>query len=343
MVQDINELIKKFFDGQCSPEEKIILNEWYHSFDDEPDPEEITDENRRVLYEQLMLERINRNIGKIEGREDFEEMPLRKTSAIRYISYIIPATAAAILLFIGIGLVKKPAIKVNQAPVAVNQKLILENHTSKIQRYVLSDGSIAWLSPASKITALKYFEKDKRELALDGMAFFEVTKNKARPFIIQTSTLTTKVWGTSFTVNAYKNNPVAKVSVLTGKVSVTMLASAKKTVKYHRLNEVILLPHQSVIYSDKSAGLKLSTAVPDLNIWKKINMSFDNAKMDDVIKVLDQKFNVNITVSDDKINGYLFIADLSEQNLPSILEILKTSLDLNYEIQNNEIILRSNQ
>ncbi len=338
MLPDIDELIKKFFNGECSAEEKIILNEWYHSFDNKPDPEVIRDENKRALYEKLMLDRINSNIRQVE-KENEIVLPIRKNTVIRYLVYGFAGVAAMLLVYVGINLLRSPVVNVKSPSIIANQTITLENNTSKIQKYILSDGSAVWLSPASRVVALKNFEKDKRQLSLDGMAFFEVTKNKARPFIIKTSTLTTKVWGTSFTVNAYKNRRLAEVSVLTGKVSVT-IAAHNKTVSSK--NEVMLLPHQSASYTEQSAGLTTSTAVPDLRIWKKVNMYFDNAKMGDVIKALNQKFDVHIVAGDGKISEYSFIADLSEQNLPSILEILKTSLDVNYEINDDEITLRSN-
>lgn len=343
MDSNIRVLIQKFFDGQCSFEEKLMLDEWYHSYDQEQDPDEILDENKRMAFEQLMLERINANINRLENGI-VEPLTTKRRSPVRLLIYTVSGIAAMLLVAFGLYFIKNQNSVQNNQTLAA-EKLVFTNNSKSIRKVALADGSTVWLNPGSKLEAVKNFQKDKRVVFLNGFAFFEVTKNPQRPFIIKTSTITTKVWGTSFTVNAYEHAAVARVSVLTGKVSVSKPGNDEVESNRGPVDaEVMLLPNQDATYSAANHTLLKEESIRnnDLKIWKKVNMSFYNTKMSEVIKKLNQQFAVHIIAGDSKINDYLFIADLSEQDLPSTLEILKTSLDLNYEIDNDTITLRSN-
>lgn len=76
-------------------------------------------------------------------------------------------------------------------------------------------------------------------------------------------------------------------------------------------------------------------------MWRKSSVSFDNVMIKDVLMRLGTLFDMRISASSEKVNRYLLKADFSGMNLPDILEILETSLDISYEINGDHITLKA--
>jgi ferric-dicitrate binding protein FerR (iron transport regulator) len=121
------------------------------------------------------------------------------------------------------------------------------NNSEFTNRVVLEDGTVILLKPNSSIEYPAKFSDIDRKVTLKGEAFFDVTKDKTRPFIISTSELTVKVLGTSFNVMAYEGAKEISVAVKTGKVSV--VKSKGEVTNQPHLREVILTPNQEVVYN----------------------------------------------------------------------------------------------
>lgn len=97
---------------------------------------------------------------------------------------------------------------------------VITNQTTDVRPLSLSDGSMVWLEPGSQLRYPATFEAEKREVVLDGEAFFEVSKNTRQPFFVKTRNLITRVVGTSFLVRTLEENKGTIVQVRTGKVLV---------------------------------------------------------------------------------------------------------------------------
>ena len=78
---------------------------------------------------------------------------------------------------------------------------------------------------------------------------------------------------------------------------------------------------------------------PELQIWKRVNLSFENKPLREIIPVLNASYHVHIRVTNEKLNHYILNADMEGFNLPDVLEALKKSLNVNYEVGENEIEL----
>ena len=212
----------------------------------------------------------------------------------------------------------------------------MTNLTKSIHKVILSDSSLVWLSPESRLEYPERFTGKTRKVKMSGEAFFEVAKDHAHPFIILAGGLITKVWGTSFRIRAYDNLPT-EVSVLTGKVSVRVPANKRPG--------VMLYPNQKVTYVHKDSLLKQTDGTAgnsSLHIWRKADLSFNNVPVRRVVAALNQQFDVHIVLNSEAAGNYLLNADFTNQNLPDILTMLEKSLNLNYELQRGEIILYNN-
>ena len=169
---------------------------------------------------------------------------------------------------------------------------------------------------------------------MKGEAFFEVSPDKSRPFLIYSDQVITRVIGTSFRIRAYENIPV-EVSVVTGKVSVSLQEQLD--------SEITLLPNEKATYSKTVNSLKKEEErkTSAIRMWQKATLSFDNEPIRKVIQSLNKRFGVHISSDDEDLLNYVLRADFTDQSLPSILEMLEKSLDLHYEINDDEIILKN--
>lgn len=323
MEKDIlQKLIEKYLKGNCTPEEVAAIHEWYNSFEEEQDPTDFISFQQQQELKQRLLANIKINIRSREAND--------RKSVSRTMIYMLSGVAAMVILTIGVFFFNQKA-----SDHLASGDVHVVNMTKTIQRLVLSDGTIVWLNPKSQVIYPQNFTASQRKVQMQGEAFFEVTPDLKRPFIIYSENVITRVWGTSFRIRAYKNIPV-EVSVLTGKVSVQLQQKEDSA--------IILLPNQKVTYlEDRDVFLKeTEKKTSDMSIWKKETMSFDNDTIGEVIKALNIQFGVNIKTDDEKLLEYVLNADFTDQSLPSILEMLQKSLDVKYEINDEEIILYTN-
>ena len=170
---------------------------------------------------------------------------------------------------------------------------------------------------------------------MHGEAFFEVKPDVKRPFIIYSDNMVTRVWGTSFLVRSVEGAPEG-VSVVTGKVSVRLQ-------KQDDNSEIMLMPDEKVTLLKATNVLKKESELKKsaIRIWQKTTLSFDNIPLRDVLKTLNKKFGVSISSTNESLLNYSLTADFTDQSLPAILEMLEKSLNLKYEINENQIILNN--
>lgn len=337
MKKDISpELIRKYIGGGCTPDETERVHRWYASFEKEADPLIDLELKEQLELKMRMLGQIRANI----NSQHFNSGKRRKLLLYKWTA----ASAAVLIVVLGL-IFYSPGFKNMSAAdkvYAANQ-VHINNAGSVLQKHTLSDGTVVWLSPLASISYSKGFEADRRKVSISGDVFFDVTKDKKRPFIIYGGGLITKVWGTSFSISYNKITHATEVAVLTGKVSVRSDDSGEDGEPEAREEHgVMLLPNEKAVYAknehklskDKIAGGSVA------GIWKKENVLFDNITVNEIVKVLNVKFNVNITVADQALNSYVLKADFTGQSLPEILLIMEKSLNITYTIDGTDIVLQ---
>ncbi len=325
------QLIEKYLNNTCTPLERKAVDDWYRSFDEQPNPiDRMTGEEADALREFIY----NRFKSGLASSDDGE----RSGGAVRRlyrVMYGVAGLAAAALILTKLG-VFVPTKTKQPFMAQAEEQIAFRNATNSIHKRVLPDHSTVWLSPHSTITYPKKFAGRYRDVKLTGEAFFEVTKDAKHPFIIYSGELTTKVWGTSFRVRAYQNLP-AEVAVVTGKVSV-------QNEKAH--TEVMLLPNQkaTLLHHEQLVKNTGSAVAAEMRIWTKVSLSFDDAKLSDVFTALNKNFDISINCDDARIKNYAFTGDFTNQSLPAILDMIRQSTNTNYTvISNRSFEFRTNQ
>jgi transmembrane sensor len=338
------ELLERYIKGDCTQEEVVLVKKWYQSFEYNNDYVSGISLAEEKELEEKIYNHILNNIGAPTDEEEPVERPGR------YIFrrwYAIAGVAAAILISVTSYLLvtyREQKIKeIQLANVSTREIEAVTNNSDQIYKVVLPDKSAVWLKPNSEITFPRTFDSKSRIVSISGECFFEVTKNPKRPFIINSRSIITKVWGTSFLVRDNYRSNTAEVSVLTGKVSVsikTAYNSVQPALRFEK-GEIMLYPHQKAIYLIDQNVLKpvVDNDEGSLQLWRRVNLSFDNKPLHEIIPILNAKYHVHITVKDKKLNHYILNADLTGFNLPDVLQALKKSLNISYEINDSDIEL----
>ncbi len=211
----------------------------------------------------------------------------------------------------------------------------------------MEDGTFITVQPGSVIHYPEHFLPGKREILLEGEAFFEVSKNAARPFFVYNKNVVTRVLGTSFTVKMNRQSKQVEVSVRSGRVEVYEYKSSEK--KNHNKNDgVILLPNQKVIY-DQDTEVFIPTLVdnPLPVIVDSVNEKaqaesfvFEETSIKKVLESFEKAFEVDIVVENENLYNCLFTGDVSRQDLYTRLNIICQAIQASYEIKETKILIK---
>lgn len=197
-------LLEKFHAGQCTPEELALLDEWYANLGD-------------PAAAQLPVEAADAQ------REAFLERFRTATAPQKVVRMMPPAAkrllAASILLLVGLALAWLYLRRTPQVtPVAT--ALVVENGSGSIKKVTLPDSSEVWLNANASLRWNEDPANKERHLELTGEAFFDVEGSSDHPFILHTRDFTVRVLGTTFSVEAYPQENMSRVSLVSGKVKV---------------------------------------------------------------------------------------------------------------------------
>lgn len=165
---------------------------------------------------------------------------------------------------------------------AINKLIIPAGGTFRVN---LEDGSKIWLNANSQLYFPAEFSGTERKVGLTGEAYFEVAKNKAKPFLVQTPRQQIQVLGTHFNVNAYTDEQKQKTTLLEGLVQITTLEAQSKT--------VIIKPGQQAEQNNELIQIK-SVDADAAASWKEGLFVFDHTELQELMRQLSRWYNVEI-------------------------------------------------
>jgi transmembrane sensor len=335
MNQPVNKLlIQKYLRGECTADELQVMDNFLKREDAQRlIHEALMDEWDAFQEQDLSDEEISGWKTRFEERCLSEPLPAIKKLPLRKRFFSIPYAAvwAGLLLCFGTWY---GITTYNRQPAPIQTIAMLESKNPMGQRskIVLPDSSTVYLAGGSKLIYPQRFSAGKREVALQGEAFFEITKNPKKPFIIRTGNVQTRVLGTSFLINAFKGQPM-KVEVATGKVRVDqVLPAAAKSL-------AVLKPGQSLKWDDQNIILG-TVAVDDLKEWKNGRLVFNGATFKEITTVLERCYNVRVTFKNAvKAARHITITLTTSVPINQIMEVLAGTGGFEYQLRGNQIII----
>jgi len=254
--------------------------------------------------------------------------PSASMSRRRIITYAtVTGIAAVMLIAIGIfsQLQKQPSIKQFTTDMVISDAFLLPDNTSVI------------LNRNSTVKFPEYFTGNVREISIFGEAFFEVSHNPEKPFIIHASGLDIKVVGTSFNVESPEGSGYVKVTVNTGKV----LVYPTGTLPEKSETDGFFLTAGEIATYSLETGQILKGVNDNLNVlsWKTGVLTFREARMADVLEALETKYQTRFIVDKKDLLNQRLTARFENESLDNVLETLSLIFNLKVEKKDGEIII----
>ncbi|MFL5743531.1 MAG: FecR family protein [Niastella sp.] len=218
------------------------------------------------------------------------------------------------------------------------------NNSDGEQHIVLSDGSEVVLEKNSRLTYAANFSSGKREVYLEGNAFFNITRNPQRPFIVYTQTIVTKVLGTSFYVKAMSSAETASVVVKTGKVSVFKRENFTSTdAGSASLKGMVVTPNQQVVYDIPHEQMNKSLVEkPVIASQTTYSFDFDDTPAADVFSRLQTAYGVPIMIDEEVLKTCTISASLGNEPFYEKLRIICKIINATYEVIDGTVIINTN-
>ncbi|MDB5117933.1 MAG: hypothetical protein JWQ79_3425 [Mucilaginibacter sp.] len=322
-TNELKRLAQKYFAGTASAEEKQQLHEWYDTTN-----EGWVENVNTTEPEEQVKQRILHDLQKRIAMEKEAAQPkVIKHNFILKRSLWLAASVAAILV-IGFFILNQPVTK---QPL---DKQIVKAPINKVIQIILPDGSKVWLNAGSIFKYPKNFNAKVREVELvEGRAFFDVKHMDDHPFVVKTNNLNVTVLGTSFDVRSYQREGTTKVSVVTGKVGITIPNEPAKPA-------IMLLAKEEIILSKATKHVvKEITREAVVNLWCKNVLVFDQEDLNNVFRAIEKKYNTKITVEDKNLLNERISITLGNQRLDTIMEILSFTKHFNYKMANDSTVV----
>ncbi|MBK9292243.1 MAG: FecR domain-containing protein [Bacteroidetes bacterium] len=196
----------------------------------------------------------------------------------------------------------------------------------------LSDGTEVWLNAASSLVYPVVFGKGPREVVLSGEAFFEVTSDASRPFVIQTGGSTIQVLGTSFNVSAYEDDDVLETTLVSGALQVSLPNGKSSTLapgQQHRFNQKTL--EQQINQVDT----RFYTS------WREGVIYFNRVSLKELGIKLERWYDVQIRFENEKTAGLIFSGAVeNSRRLDFLLALIAEASGIRYEIDGKQVIIK---
>ncbi|MDR0749947.1 MAG: FecR family protein [Tannerellaceae bacterium] len=206
--------------------------------------------------------------------------------------------------------------------------------TEKGQRtqLLLPDGTHVWLNSGSRLCYDTDFNKNSRNVELEGEAFFDVSQNKNSTFKVKTSNVNVLVHGTAFNVSAYRNEETINVFLVRGKISVENNADNQLLAE--------LLPDQRISVSKMDMKWRVESCDAEMeSLWTQNMLKFENVPATEVFRKLAYWYRMNINIENlNKDIRYGFT--LKSESLKEILDEINKITPINYKINGKEATIK---
>ena len=325
-------LMARYFSGEISEDELRLLSEWLKAGDENRETFRQYQQTWNLIEKQRISQSVNLDLEWKAMQEKISDAGTDHNSGGRVIS-MMPgkfalafqkvwkvAAVAVILLVSGFILFQYFSGPTN---------IVVTAQAGNLEQ-ILPDGSVISLQKGSQITYPSKFTAATRKVELSGKAYFKVSHDKSKPFIVSSGDARIEVLGTQFNVNTGKTPGSLEVVLTSGKVSVYYAPSPKEN--------VVLMPGEKAVLNLAQKQIqKTSNADVNYMAWKTRVLVFEDKTLAEVITTLEDVYQVPVTLTDERLAGCRVTASFKEQSLESVLQVLKETLGLNISQTGNSI------
>lgn len=202
---------------------------------------------------------------------------------------------------------------------------------------LLSDGTRVWMNSDSELKYTDQFIGNKRIVHLKGEACFKVSKDSERPFIVKTSTMDVKVYGTEFNVMAYEDEVIVQTTLLEGSVGVDLKNESGI------VQSSMLKPNMQIEYRKgyQAGDVKIVEASQYMG-WRDGIFQFNNEELGSIMRKLERWYGVKFFTQNQEIQHIRFTGGMKRfDDFSTILNLLEFGSDVEFEVHNKNVVARS--
>jgi len=314
----IDTIIAHFIHRSATLNEERILYNWIKE----------SPENRKILFSQKDIwdssELGSLRLNEIEFNQWFElqeemEADRRKRFNFRDILSI----AAVVIIALGAGwlghfLYSSASFSGKQAEMKQVEAL-----RGQVKEVFLADGTQVWLNSGSRLSFPTVFTSDNREIELSGEAFFEVTANEDKPFLVTTRNHSVKVTGTRFNVCEYPESNIIETTLEEGTVKIITGNFIKD-----------LMPGEQSSFNTETAKIRIGQVDMQLyTTWIDGIHEFNNESVSMIFKIIERWWDVEINYPEERLNKERITGVLRRhKTLKQNFELIKQVIPIEYKI-----------
>lgn len=307
------ETLYKFFDGKTAREEKEAVRIWLES---SPENEQMLFRERE-FFDAMILSGSTKSAGTEKKSRPFYRTVLFEAMKI--------AAVFAITIACGTYFYKSEIRKIGEA---MNTITVPAGQRANL---TLPDGTNVWLNARSEMRYPAAFTGNKREISLDGEAYFEVTHKGGKPFVVRTDKCNVEVLGTKFNVEAYSDSEDFCTSLMEGSVRV----SDKKKPS----ESLVLAPNQQVSWIN---GHLQSKPIADFDPfrWKERLICFKSMHFKELMSRFEKCYGIHIIIENPKLADYICSGKFRiSDGIDKALRILQKDAKYTFERNKDESVI----
>lgn len=239
-------------------------------------------------------------------------------------------------------------------------------------KLVLNDGTKIWLNSESELKFPSSFQsKSKRDVFLSGEAYFEVAKNKKKPFHVHISGFKINVLGTAFNVKAYPDAPTIEATLEHGLINIEKISSDNKNTNKTRSQNITLEPKETIVlYKNqeqkqkkaiaakenkkeqridlshqnpvvKKAAILKNVDITPYTSWKENKLVFKSKRLEQLLPELERWYNIDIELADKNLDSIICTGTFENETPEQAISALCKASGIVYEIEKNHVILKN--
>jgi transmembrane sensor len=366
MLPDLKELLRKYKEKTCTIEELARLRSYFSA----RNYESLV---KKSLYQELenfvpsqekaqgpdfkrIFENIQSNISESSSAETETQIAEKRRPV--YLQ-ILKIAAIVIPFFLLGGILSYYILENRQKPEYITYTEIRAPFGARTE-IVLPDGSAVWLNAGSRIKYMNVFNRDNREIELNGEAYFKVAKNADLPFDVKTGDLSIQALGTEFNVKSYDDEDFIETTLVEGKIAIYQGQKQKKSVYlephqqafYMRDNKDLTVRDLKVVKESKPEILKFRKGIiyiaekidpQPIVAWKDNRLILQGEELSSLVIKLERKYDVKFIFGSEKLKQFRFTGTLENETLTQVMDVIKLSSPLGYKLQGKTVLIFENK
>ncbi len=321
------DIINKYLTGQCTEEELIEVNAWMKE----------SEENARQLFRMEEIYHLGKFNQYADGQrmaraekqlyKKLDEEKGKQNKILRMHRWMRYAAAIAAILVIGGG----AGYWFYQSGTD-QQMMVAVANEGIVKEVVLPDGTKVWLNNSAILKYPREFSEKERNVHLEGEAYFEVTKNRHKPFTVQSDAMRVRVLGTRFNFKCDKHSRIAEATLIEGEIEV-------KGNKEE--GQITLAPGQRAELNKNNGRLTVKQVDAKMDaVWHDNLIPFQKADIFTITKALERFYDVKIILSPDIQSNKTYSGVLKRKaDIESVLKSLQNSIPIDYKIVGSNIFI----